>query len=328
MMIACIIELKYHEPGFSRNASPGSEDSEMTHDLAGQVIAVTGAGKGLGRAYALYLAGRGARVVVNNRRHAGEVASSADCVVEQIRAAGGDAVAEYSAVERPDSGERLLETALRNYGKLDAVVANAGISERRSFHKQDLASVHKVIDINLAGTINIVHPAFRYMYERGSGSLLLSSSVAGLYGEHGLPAYSASKAAVLGLMYSLSQEGSLHGVRVNAVAPYAATAMTDAALTEELKLRLAPERIAPLVAWLVSAACPLNGEILIAGAGRVARASMMESAPLTLPLSAADGFNADHDLWARLQAEPIDRKYKGAVEQFLEFTRPSSDAEG
>jgi NAD(P)-dependent dehydrogenase (short-subunit alcohol dehydrogenase family) len=326
MMITCIIELKYHEPGLNRNARQRRQEQRMTQDLDKQVIAITGAGKGLGRAYALYLAGQGARVVVNNRRHAGETASSADRVVQQIRAAGGEAVAEYSAVERPDSGERLLETALRNYGKLDAVVANAGISERRSFHKQDLASVHRVIDINLAGTINIVHPAFRYMYERGSGSLLLSSSVAGLYGEHGLPAYSASKAAVLGLMYSLSQEGSRHGVRVNAVAPYAATAMTDAALTEELKSRLAPERVAPLVAWLVSAACPLNGEILIVGGGRVARASMMETAPLTLPLSAADGSDADQGLWARLRAEPIDRKYQGAVEQFLEFT--SADAEG
>lgn len=309
-----------------RNARPVRQEQDMTQDLEGKVIAITGAGKGLGRAYALYLASLGARVVVNNRRHAGETASSADRVAEQIRAAGGKAVAEYSAVERHDSGERLLEAALQNYGKLDALVANAGISERRSFHKQALEDVHKVIDINLNGTINILHPAFRYMYKRGSGSLLLSSSVAGLYGEHGLPAYSASKAALLGLMYSLSQEGSTHGVRVNVVAPYAATAMTDAALTEDLRLRLSPERVAPLVAWLISAVCPVNGEILIAGGRRVARASMMETAPLTLPPSATDGFDGIESLWERLRAEPIDRKYSGAVEQFVEFTRISPDS--
>ena len=151
-------------------------------------------------------------------------------MVSEIAQAGGTAVAEYSSVEDPDAGRRMLERSLESYGRLDAVIANAGVSEGCSFHKQKLDDFERVMDINLMGTVNILHPSFCHMYEQRHGSMLVSSSVAGLYGEFGLPSYSASKAALLGLMYSLSTEGASHGLRINALAPFGATNMTDAGL--------------------------------------------------------------------------------------------------
>lgn len=291
----------------------------MAHGFDGKVVAVTGAGKGLGKAYALYLGKLGASVVVNNRLPPDDSVSSADRVAGQIREAGGSAVAEYSSVENLESGEKLLETALQAFGQLDAVVANAGIFERRSFHKQDLAELHKVIAINLMGTLNVLHPVFRYMYQRRSGSLLVSTSGAGLYGEHGLPSYSASKAALLGLMHSLNLEGSRHGVRINALAPYATTGMTDSDLPEALKDRLEPGRVAPVMAWLISAGCPLSGEILVTGAGRISRAKMLETA--TLKLQSESGYDPDqiHETWRQLEAQPLEVEYRGALKQFGAF---------
>lgn len=291
----------------------------MYWSLKDKVIVITGAGKGLGRAYALYLASLGASIVVNNRRHPGEVLSSADQTVADIKANGGNAIAEYSSVEQPGVGEHLLNVALDTYGQLDAVIANAGVSEACSFHKQELQDFRAIIEINLMGTVNVLHPAFRHMYAQRSGCMIVSTSVAGLYGEHGLPAYSTSKAALLGLVHSLSQEGAAHGLRINALAPFAATPMTEKDLPAALKQQLKPERISPLLAWLISDSCKLNGEIIISGTGRVSRARMMESAALCLP----DSFENDDDLltgiWAQLVDLPLSRTSKGALEQFKQF---------
>lgn len=289
----------------------------MTEQLTDKVVVVTGAGKGLGRAYALFLGARGARVVVNNRRHEAEEHSSADRTVAAIREAGGSAVADYSSVEDRSAGENLLRLSLETFGRLDGFIANAGISEARSFHKQDLRDFSRLVEINLLGTVNAMQPAFRHMYAQNTGSIIITSSVAGLYGEHGLPAYSASKAALLGLMYSLSQEGGAHGLRVNALAPFATTSMTSRNMPLELRNRLGPERVAALAAWLISDACSLNGEIIICGGGKIARARMMETAALNLP------DDADHDTFTRLckelEALPTDQTSSNALEQFAKF---------
>jgi len=292
----------------------------MTHGIKDKVIVITGAGKGLGRSYALYLAAMGACIVVNNRRHPHEKFSSADQTVAEIKASGGTAIAEYSSVENPAAGENLLKVSLEAFGRLDVVIANAGISEGCSFHKQDMQDFRQVVEINLVGTANILHPAFRHMYEQKHGCMIVSSSVAGLYGEHGLPAYSASKAALLGLMYSLSQEGAAHGLRINALAPYATTPMTEKDVPPALRDRLLPDRIAPLLAWLISDACSLNGETIISGAGKFSRARMMESAAaLHLP----DNLDYDADvltnLWKELETLPLNRTSKGAREHFARF---------
>ncbi len=288
-----------------------------------QVVIVTGAGKGLGRAYALYLGARGARVVVNNRRHATDAVPSADRTVEKIMQAGGRAVADYTEVECPDSGAVLLQSALENYGRLDAVIANAGVSEGRSFHKQDLSEFARVVDINLMGTVNLLQPVFRYLYERNRGSILISTSVAGLYGEHGLPAYSASKAALIGLMMALSQEGRSHNVRVNALAPFAQTQMTEASLPPALENKLLPDHVAPFAAWLVSEACTLNGQTLIAGGGRLALARSHENQGVRYDpgRAAADPDDVFAGCLNRLHAQPMNRTHDGSVQQFMAFAK-------
>lgn len=285
------------------------------------VVAITGAGKGLGRAYAIKLASLGARVVVNNRTHAG-VPSSAEDTVAFIEGLGGVAVAEHSDVNDPDSGNNMLACALKNFGALHGVIANAGISEGRSFHKQSLAEYRNVVETNLFGTVNLLHPVFRHFYDNDGGSILVSTSVAGLCGEHGLPAYSSAKAGLLGLMYSLNLEGAAKGIRVNAIAPYAATQMTQDHLPDALAEVLTADRVAPVAAWLTSPQCPISGEIIVAGAGRVSRARMMETSSVPLeaggdPQSQAAVVKA----WKHLEAQPLEQSFSGARHHFSSFMK-------
>ena len=292
----------------------------MPENLAGKVFTITGAGKGLGRAYARHLAGQGARIVVNNRTHAGDAESSADRVAAEIRAAGGDAVADYGSVEDPSSGEALLQTALTTFGRLDGLVANAGVIENCTFRKQTLDGLARVVDINLTGTIHAVHPAFRHLCEHGGGSIVVSASSAGLFGDIGLPAYSASKAAVLGLMYSLAIEGARKRVAVNAIAPYATTAMTEDHVTPDVAACMSADAVAPVVAWLLTGA--VCGEIVIAGADRISRARMQVSDPLPVSDGAVD--------WATLASMPVNRSFGSAGEHFRSFMAglPDPNASG
>lgn len=282
----------------------------MTTDFDNKVIAITGAGKGLGRAYAHYFARLGASVVVNNRRHEGETASSADLVVAEIVNTGGKAVAEYSSVEESDSGDRLLASALENFGRLDWLVANAGIMENRTFRRQTLSELRQHLEINLMGTIYVTHPVFRYMCEQRSGCIVVTTSSAGLFGQLGLPAYSTSKAALIGLMRSLSLEGASRNVTVNAIAPYGATQMIDGQVSDEAFERLTPAHVAPIVAWLASGA--VTGEILIAGGGGVARAKMKTTAPMLI-----SGF--DYDEWQTLGSAKLDLEFESGRENYEEF---------
>ncbi len=279
----------------------------MPGPFAGKVVAITGAGKGLGRAYAHHFARLGASVVVNNRCHEGETESSADRVVDEIAGAGGRAVAEYGSVEDSEAGDRLLGIALETFGRLDSLVANAAVSESRSFRKQSLEGMRAVLDINLMGTINVVHPVFRHMCEEHGGSIVVSTSSAGLFGAFGLPAYSASKAAVIGLMQSLSLEGAPKNVRVNAIAPYASTQMTAKHLADEVRARLAPDLVAPVVARLAGG--DSTGQVWIAGAGRVARARMRTSDWSPLP-------DLEKDACQMPDAAPLTREFDSAGANF------------
>jgi len=282
----------------------------MPKPFDNKVVAITGAGKGLGRAYAHHFATLGAKVVVNNRRHEGEAASSADLVVAEIVNIGGKAVAEYSSVERSDSGDKLLASALENFGRLDWLIANAGIMEGRTFRRQTLSELRHHLDINLMGTINITHPVFRHMCEQRSGCIVVSTSSAGLFGQLGLPAYSTSKAALIGLMRSLSLEGAARNVNVNAIAPYGATQMTDGHMSSEAFERLTPEHVAPIVAWLVSGA--VTGEILIAGGGAVARAKMKATAPMLTS-------GLDDREWQTLGSAKLDLEFESGRENYEKF---------
>ncbi|MGD2127759.1 MAG: SDR family NAD(P)-dependent oxidoreductase [Lysobacterales bacterium] len=289
----------------------------MTQPLKDRTYIITGAGKGLGRAYALHLAGLGANLVVNNRRHAGESRSSAERVVDEIVAGGGSAIAEHSEAEAPDCGERLLASALEAYGRVDGLVANAGVSEGRTFNKQDPAEFRRVIEINLMGTVHAVHPVYRHFYAQRRGAIIVSTSVAGLYSEHGLPAYSTSKAGLLGFMRALSQEGRGHDVRVNALAPYASTGMTEDSLSEAMRERMRPERVAPAVAWLLSDECRVTGEIVIAGGGLMTTAGVREPEPVEVP-DDADPATLDR-AWQALCDRPLDKSYRSSLDHFAGF---------
>jgi NAD(P)-dependent dehydrogenase (short-subunit alcohol dehydrogenase family) len=243
-----------------------------------RVAIVTGAGKGLGRAYALHLAARGARVVVNNRRRSNNEPSSADEVVQAIRQAGGQAIANYDSVEDPAAGQRIVQQALDAWGRIDILINNAGVDQRSTFHKVSVEQFRQIFDINFYGSVYITHAAYARMRAAGYGRIVVSTSVAGLYGLHGLTAYAASKAALIGFMRTLAMEGKSHNVLTNAIAPYAATPMTarQGNMPEEFMTTMRPEFVAPAVALMVSEQTSLNGQVIIGGRGVFRRAANVE----------------------------------------------------
>lgn len=259
-----------------------------------RVVIVTGAGTGLGRAYALDLARRGLRVVVNNRRRDVDAAGqgSAQRVVREIEAAGGAAVAEESDVRDPASGGRMVARALEAWGRLDAVVANAGVDQHLAFHKIGVPQFREIFEVNFFGSLYVVHAAFAHLRAHRHGRIVVSTSSAGLHGLHGLSAYAAAKAALIGLMRSLAGEGRDHDVLCNAVAPYAATRMTEAHADADFAARMPPEGVAPLVAALISERCRVTGEIFVAGGGGYRRAVMLEESavrPVPDEIARSDG---------------------------------------
>ena len=248
-------------------------------ELNGRVAIVTGAGKGIGRAYAIELAARGAKVVVNNRRHSGEADAdtSAQQVVNAIAAAGGAAVANYDAVEAEGAGTRMVQQALDAFGRIDILIANAALSQAASFHKQSLEEFLRIFNVGFLGTLGLLHAAWPLLRAQRHGRVVVTTSSAGRYGNHGLGAYSASKGAIEMLMRSLAAEGAGSGIRVNAISPYALTQMTEAHLAPEVAASLTPAAVAPMVAWLASDECTANGEVIVAGGGRFRRGFSVET---------------------------------------------------
>lgn len=256
-------------------------------DLRGRTAIVTGAGKGLGRAYALYLARYGAKVLVNNRRHAGETDAdtSAQQTVDAIRAGGGTAFANWADVADPDSGTAMVEQARSQFGRLDIVIANAGVDRAGAFAKQSMADFRTIFDTGFFGNLHLVHAAWPLLVGQEYGRVVLTASSAGLYGNYGQGAYSAAKAAVVGLVRALAIEGRRHGVLINAIAPYGYSQMTAPYMGSDMATTFDPQRVAPLVAWLAGAGCNASGEVLVCGGGLVRRAGVGETDALPLPLS-------------------------------------------
>lgn len=243
-----------------------------------RVVIITGSGKGLGRAFALNAAANGARVVVNNRNRDGEP-SAADAVVAEIRSAGGDAVANYHDVRDKAAAQGLVDAALNAWGRLDAIILNAGIIGPASrIGGQTEENFREVLETNFFANFGIVHAALPHVVASGAGRIVMVASSAGLYGVRGRAPYAASKGALIGLALTLSHELKRDGVCVNVLAPYASTQMTaeTMAAQQEIGERMTPEAVAPLATWLTSAACDANGEIWVAGGGYVRRARMME----------------------------------------------------
>jgi NAD(P)-dependent dehydrogenase (short-subunit alcohol dehydrogenase family) len=254
-------------------------------ELRGRTAIVTGAGNGLGRAYALHLARHGARVLVNNRRHAGEsdADTSAQQTVEAIRSAGGTAIANWCDVTDPDSGKAMVEQARSSFGRLDIVVANAGVDRASTFAKQTMVDFRAIFDTSFFGNLHLVHAAWPGLVEQDYGRVVLTTSSAGLYGNYGQAAYSAAKSAVIGLVRALAIEGQRHGVRINAIAPYGCSRMTAPYLPPEMATAFDTQRVAPLVGWLASAGCDVTGEVLVCGAGLARRAGVGETDARVLP---------------------------------------------
>jgi NAD(P)-dependent dehydrogenase (short-subunit alcohol dehydrogenase family) len=280
--------------------------------LDGRVAIVTGAGKGLGRAYAIELARQGARVLVNNRVREGQP-NSADAVVEEIRAFGGSAEADYTSVESDDSGTELVSHALDAFGALDTVVANAGMDHPRSFHKQQWSDFEAIFRVNFYGAARLLHAAWPGLRDSGRGRALVSISSAGLYGNHGQAAYASSKSALVGLVKSLAIECGNSELRINALAPYAVTPLTLPWFPREDADRFSPGAVAPLVAWLVSGSCVLNGRVLVSGGGGVRLADALETETVAL------GEGVEQAL-ARVVEMPRDQAPGSASGEFEEFS--------
>ncbi|GAA1827901.1 SDR family NAD(P)-dependent oxidoreductase [Pseudonocardia ailaonensis] len=236
----------------------------------GRVAVVTGAGGGLGRAYALLLASRGAGVVVNDIGTTADGASAADAVVEEIRRAGGTAVADRNSVSTAEGGEALVGTALETLGRVDIVVNNAGIVRDKVFHKLTREMLDAVLDVHLRGAFFVTQPAWRAMREQGYGRVVFTSSSSGILGNFGQSNYGAAKMGLVGLTRVLAAEGERNGIRVNAIAPSARTSMT-ADVLDGTAGDLDPAHVAPVVGWLAHEDVPVTGEVFTAGAGRVAR---------------------------------------------------------
>jgi NAD(P)-dependent dehydrogenase (short-subunit alcohol dehydrogenase family)/acyl dehydratase/putative sterol carrier protein len=245
-----------------------------------RVAIVTGAGAGLGRIYSIELARRGARVVVNdlggNRDGAGEGSfGPADKVVEEIRAMGGEAVANYDSVATSEGGRGIVNTALEAFGRLDILINNAGILRDRSLAKMEPEDWDAVMSVHLDGAFNVSRPAFSTMRENRYGRIVVITSASGLNGNFGQTNYSAAKMALIGFMNTLKLEGEKHGIKVNAVAPIAATRLTEELLPPDLSEKMKPDFVAPLVLLLCSEECRVSGRVYSAGMGYYSRVGLV-----------------------------------------------------
>lgn len=246
--------------------------AEVTLD--GRVAIVTGAGGGLGRCHALLMAGRGARVVVNDLggSSAGEGASDtpADMVVDEIREAGGEAVANYDSVSTPEGGAAVVQTAIDAYGTVDIVVNNAGFVRDKSFAKLEPEDLGAILDVHLKGAFYVSQPAFRVMKEKGYGRFVHTTSAAGLFGNFGQANYAAAKMGLVGLSSVIAIEGAKANIRSNVIAPLAKTRLTEE-LMGPMADAIQPEQVSGLVTFLSSEQCELTHEVFSVGGGRIAR---------------------------------------------------------
>jgi NAD(P)-dependent dehydrogenase (short-subunit alcohol dehydrogenase family) len=243
----------------------------MTIDFSGRVAIVTGAGGGLGRAYALELARRGARVVVNDLGGARDGTGHSDAaaaVVEEIQAAGGEAMADGGSVTDLAQMQAMVAKARETWGGVHILINNAGILRDKSFAKMGMDDFRAVVDVHLIGSANATHAVWELMREQAYGRILMTASSTGLYGNFGQANYGAAKLGLAGFARTLALEGAKYNVRVNTIAPTAATRMTEDIFPPELLARFQPEAVAPAALFLVSDDAPTN-MILGAGAGVV-----------------------------------------------------------
>jgi len=269
--------------------------SELRFD--GRVAIITGAGGGLGRSHALELARRGAQVLVNDLGGAvdgsGSSMSAADRVVDEITALGGIAAPNHDSVATAQGGKAIVQGALDAFGRVDILVNNAGILRDKAFHKMDDAMIESVIDVHLKGALYVSQPAYRLMREQGYGRIVNTSSASGLFGNFGQANYGAAKAGLAGLTRVLALEGASRGIKVNAIAPIAATRMTEEILGT-LADKVSPDSVSPLVAYLAHEECSVSGHVYSVAGGRIARIFVAETHGVVL------GKNTPEEIQAKL----------------------------
>ncbi|MPZ87051.1 MAG: SDR family NAD(P)-dependent oxidoreductase [Nitriliruptorales bacterium] len=249
--------------------------------VEGRVAVVTGAGGGLGRQHALLLAERGAKVVVNDlggaRDGTGASSAAADKVAKEITDAGGEATASYDNVATHGGGAAIVRAAIDVFGKIDIVVNNAGILRDVTFAKMTDEQWDAVLKVHLYGTYSVTSAAWPHLREQAYGRVIVTTSTSGLYGNFGQSNYGTAKLGVVGLINTLALEGSRYNITANAIAPVAATRMTEDVLPPETLAALDPAFASPAVVYLASEECTATAEVILAGGGRYARVRLMQA---------------------------------------------------
>lgn len=269
----------------------------MSYSFDGKVAIVTGAGGGLGRCHALELASRGARVVVNDLGGAmdgtGGSSDAANAVVEEIKAAGGEAIANGGSVSDLQGAKSIVKDAMDAWGRVDILINNAGILRDKSFAKMELDDFRLVVDVHLMGSVYVTKEVWPIMREQNYGRIVMTTSPSGLYGNFGQTNYGAAKLGLVGFMNTLKIEGAKNNVHTNAIAPVAATRMTEELIPEEAQQALGPELVTPAVVYLCTDEAP-NGVIMQAQGGRFSIACVVENKGVDLGAEATVEDIAEH----------------------------------
>jgi len=294
--------------------------------LDDRVAIVTGAGQGLGRAHALALAARGARVVVNDLAGPDGKSANAEAVAAEIRAAGGEALANGANVADLGQVEDMVRQATETWGRIDILINNAGILRDKSFLKMSMEDFRLVIDVHLIGSANCTKAVWESMRDQGYGRIVFTSSSSGLYGNFGQTNYGAAKMAMVGMMNTLHLEGAKYNIRVNCLAPVAGTAMTDGLLPEPVFKLLAPEYVSQGVVFLASEKAP-GRTVLAAGGGSFAVYKGLETEGINL---SPDQVDADviAQRWDDICSEDSMRELQGGFEQTEKFARQGAASLG
>ena len=306
----------------------------MAIRFEGRVAVVTGAGTGIGRHYALELARRGARVVVNDLGvqvdGTGGSPSAAQAVADEITAAGGEAVANGDSVCDRAGAERIVEQAMDCFGSVDILINNAGILRDKTFLKMSLDDFVEVVDVHLLGSAYVTKAAFPRMKDQEYGRIVLTSSTSGLFGNFGQANYGAAKMGVVGLMNCLRLEGGRHNIRVNTIVPAAATRMTERLLPQEAAAAMSPELVVPATLYLASEDCP-TGHIVFAAAGFFARIAVLQGKGVALgPTASVEEVAARYQEISDLSgARPMDNAGDATMAAFAALTgEPTASVKG
>jgi NAD(P)-dependent dehydrogenase (short-subunit alcohol dehydrogenase family) len=298
----------------------------MSTRLDGRVAIVTGAGRGLGRAHALALAQRGAKVLVNDLGGEDGVSAHAEAVAAEIREAGGEALGNGASVADWDQVQAMSRQALDAWGRIDILVNNAGILRDKSFLKMTMDEFRLVIDVHLMGSAYCTKAVWETMREQGYGRIIFTSSSTGLYGNFGQTNYGAAKMAMVGMMNTLHLEGAKYNIRVNCLAPAAGTAMTEGLFPDAVFQMLSPESVSPGVVFLASEEAP-SRTVLCAGGGSFAVYKGFETEGVNL---APEQLNADGvaAAWAEISRQDGMRELQGGFEQTEKFARQGAQRLG